>query len=329
MKRIFFFLLLFLSFNIYSQVFEINNFHLSITPTFGYTTGEILENLYQNKNESNPDSLRSLLEWDKKHLSYGFDIESQYKKLHLDFSFRTSIPSNYGEMKDSDWMNISNLDMKTNYSVGTNKIKENYDFVLSTKYDFFTTNNFSISPVIQAQYRFDSFSREKNAKGWYGDSNWTTDGNYHWWYDKESMIFPSINPKTGKTRKILGIDYTQQSIFIWSGLNLNFVIKRLSFGFDFMLSPFTYFYAKDTHKGASTDSIYKEYAKNYFSSYKFALHFNYALSKMLDLTLNASHLLTATIKGEYYDDGVLNEFQKIGLSVQESSITLGCKIKIF
>lgn len=326
MKRTFIFLcLLIFPFSLSAQLFHTQDFHLSLEPAFSYSVGVLNESIYHSQNTKKKISL---LEWERKVWMYGFRLDASFRKFHLKGGFESAIPTSSGEMRDSDWLNYSDYSMKTTYSVGTNYADRNFDSFLSFSYDFEPAAGLSLSPEAQIQYSFDSFHREKGAEGWYGHSDYSSDGKNHWWYEDEAAHFPSVNPETGKTRKLAGIDYYRHSLYLWAGLSLAFSFSRFHAGLSFLISPFTYLSAEDRHHTAGDDNVFHEIQEDYFTSYKLDLNLSYTLSECFDLTLSGSLLIVSDIRGELYEDWTENKYQASGGGSQAGTIRLGCRIKV-
>lgn len=327
MTRIFFLLILLFVFSpVSAQIFEREDFHLSLEPTFAYSSGVLTESLYHS---TDTNKKISLLEWERKVWLYGLKIGGNFKKFHFNAGVESSIPTKSGKMRDSDWLNTADYAMKTTYSVGTNYADENFDSAISFSYRFEPCDGFFVSPMAQAQYSFDSFYRKKGANGWYGQSEWSSDGKKHWWYEDEAQEFPSLNPETGKTRKLAGIDYYRHSFFAWAGLSLGFQIRRFYADFTFLASPFTYLSAEDRHHTAGEDNVFHEIQQDFFASYKFNLSLAYEISRYFDVTLDGTFLFSADIVGDLYLGWSKNVDQPSSAGTQIGSIRLGFTVKIF
>ncbi|MCR4822972.1 MAG: omptin family outer membrane protease [Treponema sp.] len=315
-----------LNFSLSAQIFQSKDFHLSLEPSISYSKGVLNESIYHSTDTSKKISL---LEWEKELFFYGLKIDGSFKNLHLKAGFESSIPTASGEMRDSDWISTVNYDMKTTYSVGTNYADQNFNSSLALSYDFEVGQGFFISPEIQANYLFDSFYREKGAKGWYGHSDYSSDGKNHWWYEEEAQEFPYVNTTTGKTRKLAGIDYFRHTFYLWTGLTLAFRYRRLYSALSFLVSPYTYFSAEDRHHSSGEDKVYHSIQEDCFTSYKAGLKIVYGLSRYFDLTLNASILFAREITGDLYYEWSKYKFQPSGSSTKETCLSLGCRVKIF
>lgn len=334
-KLIFFISIFFLSFFANSQIFNSNqisniDIHLNIEPTFCYTNGTLGESVFRSRPKSKKISF---LEWDRKFFTYGGKINFQIKNFFLQADFLTSIPENSGKMQDSDWLNASDYSMKTNYSVGTNYAQNNYDFSVLFKYNFKPLSCLLVSPLVQAQYLYDSFARE-NCEGWYSDGK-------HYWNDESSTYYPYYNSETGKTYKLAEIDYVRQSFFSWIGIatRLNFS-EKFNVGFSVLMSPFAYFYSVDAHFSQNSDkSLYKNYYRqrqnSYFNYLKMNIESTFVLTKVLDLSLGFSTLFyfrtekgdlfyKTSYKGEKYE----NLGQKSSSDIKNINFLVGIKVKI-
>lgn len=139
-----------------------NSFQLSIEPTFSYTNGTLYESIYRSADKSKKISL---LEWERKIFMCGTNINAEYRNFFIDFGFSTSFPDiTSGEMRDSDWQNPYDYNMKTTYSEGINYAEKNYDAAASIGYKFRLAEKFFLAPKIQCQYLYDSFYRKKEQK---------------------------------------------------------------------------------------------------------------------------------------------------------------------
>ncbi len=308
-----------------------HDFSISIAPTIGYSQGVLNEILYHSRDTSKKISL---LEWERNVWLYGLDISTSYKRFHADLSASSALPLCTGQMGDSDWLNTNDYTMKTTYSVGEIESEGNYDFSVSLSFDVLKIRDFYLSPVISAQYDFDSFSREKNVEGWYGQSEYSSDGKNHNWYDDEAKHFPTeyywSEEKQKYVRRVLGgIDYYRHSFFSWIGLKSGFTVKKFNMDFQALIAPFIYFSAEDTHHGASSDSVYHLIQYGYFSYFKFSSSLFYSLNTNVSLGITCQLLSGKTIKGDLYSDWYLIESQPSGANTFEVTTQLSCKIKLY
>lgn len=336
MKTIYakFFVFFLLLTSMHSQIFSAKDkksFHMNIEPIFSYSNGTLNETIYRSADKAKKISL---LEWERKFFMYGVNINAEYKNFFIDFGLLTSFRNvKSGEMRDSDWQNPSDYNMKTTYSVGANYAEENYDASISMGYKIKPVKNFFIAPKIQFQYMYDSFYRKKGAEGWYGQAEskfGSLDGKYHWWYEKEARKYPYMDPETGKTWTLAGIDYERQSLFAWAGFSTSAKIYNFSASVDLLCSPFTYFYAEDRHHtGTSENNVYHEIQYDFFSSYKISLGLNYEISRFFTINFGTDFLISKNIKGDLYIDWAKLENQSSGASFKTENIKLGCKIMIF
>lgn len=317
-------------------------FHFSVAPAFSYASGHLGEYLYYSKFDDDSKKA-SYLSWDKKLFLYGAEIQASCSRIHFDASFLTSVripgfSPKSGIMSDSDWKNTSDYSMKTTYSVGDNKAVENYSVVSGVYYDFDVLENLSLSPMISFQYDYDSFSRE-DAEGWYSDGK-------HWWHDESSVHYPRVNPETGKKQYLAPIDYYRHSIYTWAGIKARYKIcRKADFSFDFLASPFSYFYSIDTHWAKNSEKQwygkhYRQIQTAYFPSLpalKMNARLSFALSRFFDLNIFASGLLCLKVsrgtwfsdcfqdskQDDFYDSG-----QDSGATMQYFSLGIGIKVKV-
>ncbi len=306
------------------------DFSLSLTPFVAHSEGGLNEILYHSRDNSKKISL---LEWDRNVWLYGAAAECSLSRFHAEFQADSAVQINCGEMKDSDWLNTLDYSMKTTYSVGDIDSTGNYDLSLSLSFDALKTEGFFIAPVFSAQYSYDSFSRGRDARGWYGHSEYSSDGKNHNWYDEEAAQFPSeyywSEEKQKYVRKRLGgIDYYRHSFFSWAGIKVGFSAYRFSFVFDALVSPFVYFSSEDVHHGSSSDSIYHAIQTGNFAYSKISSKIAFSINKRFDIVSKISFLFGKTLVGDLYSDWYLITDQPSGADIFESTLYLGCRIKI-
>lgn len=328
-------------FSVSAQFFssDKSGFHISVEPTISYSDGNFGEYLYYS---SPSDKKISYLEWDKEIFLFGVNVETSYKNLHFDFGFASSVfDQSSGQMQDSDWLNTKDYSMKTTYSVGENEAVQNYEVNARIHYEFKTTSWLSFSPAVSFKYNFDSFERH-SAEGWYGQGSYSSDGKNHNWYDDEAQHFPytywSDEKNRFVTRKLAGIDYYRHSFFTFFGVSSTIIPHpRFSFDVDFLLSPFSYFYAVDTHHSQSFNKHYRMIQFSYFNVLALGLRANFSLNKNFDFSLGTNYLFSFEIaRGTLFSDtfsdvkqdNFYNTGQDSGATLENFTVLLGCKIKI-
>lgn len=300
---------------------------LSVTPVFGFMNGTLDEIIYR----SFSDKKISLLEWEKKYFYGGGKIDFSIGNFNSKIQFTSNVHKGFGEMRDSDWLNPFNPLMKTTYSVGDVESRNNFNTEVEFSYDFKVAPKIHILPVFQFQYAFDYFYRNKYAEGWYGQSEYSSDGEDHFWYDEEAKKFPYTyyNETEGKykTVRLAPISYYRHSYFVWYGAKVKFDFsEKLKSSFAAFYSPFSYFESLDTHFGSNTK--YKMIQKNYFSQFKFLWNVNYDFTKRLSLDFSLQMIFDRISKGNLIVGGDLSS-QKSSSTVTEFSSVLGLKIKLF
>ncbi len=331
-KPIFKFFVIFLNlFSFFS--FAENPLHVTLEPHFGFSSGEICEYLYDN---SETARLLSKLEWERNLFLYGAEARISLNRFYLSADFSASIPKNFGDMKDSDWMNDSNHAMKTTYSKGQNNALENYVADLEFGVDFFPFNSYEekklvLTPFAGFHYSYDSFER-KDAEGWYGQSKNSSDRRTHWWFEDEAEHLPNTywNDSEGRyvTRKLAGISYERNfySIFLGSRISLK-VSDRITFSLGLAFSPYSYSEVKDIHYG-NNPRHYKEVQKSYWNTTKISSGIAFSLSKRLEATVGANLFYSGLAKGSYLREGIKDSAYKTGGSQFSMSARIGVRVKI-
>ena len=322
-----------------------NDFHISVEPVISYSTGHLGEIMYHS---SPSDKKISYLEWERDIFLFGANILVSYKNLHVEGGIASSVfDQNSGIMEDSDWLNTNDYSMKTTFSTGDNEAVENYEANFSVSYDFDMTEWLTFSPVLNVRYYYDSFER-RSADGWYTGTKYSSDGQYHWWYDNDSTHFPySVwSEEKGRyvTYKLGGIDFYRYSFFTLFGFKAKFSpFKRLNIDFSVLLSPFSHFYAVDSHtaQDSTTKEKYKKHYRqiqfSYFNVLSLGIGANFYLNKIFDISLRTNYLFNFDVaRGTLYadtfygvrQDGYHNTGQDSGMEFENFTVSLGCKIKI-
>ncbi len=341
-------------FSLFLIIFPLNakvhgqgNFNFDIEPSVSYTNGTLGEIFYQSK-LNDESRKRSYLEWDRNIFMFGINLLGSFKNFHADLGFSSSIfNQNSGKMGDSDWLNIYDYSMKTTYSTGTNEAVSNYEAFIKMYYDFKTDLKFKFSPIIGLRYNFDSFERQ-SAEGWYGQSSYTSDGQMHWWSDDEAQHLPYTYWSDEKNKYVtvgLGpIEYYRHSLLTFFGVKAEFSpVSRFSMNFNILLSPFSYFYAVDSHTAQDSDTkkLFKKHYRmiqfSYFNVLNLGAGINYAAGKNITLTLNTDYLFTLqAARGTLYADtfeGIKenrfrNSGQDSGLILENFSVCFGLRLKL-
>lgn len=296
----------------------------------GITSGSLGEYLYTSSN----DRIISYLEYEEKPLiKVNPEAGIEIGHFGLQFSADYFLPLQCGHLYDSDWKEEN---IKTNYGIFENYGKSNYRLSFSLMYNFSLTDKMQISPVLSAEYRYNSFSA-KNGYGWYGDSENSKTGKNTEWND-EAAVYKNLS----------GIEYFRSSIFILTGLVQTFSFNKLDFSLSFLISPYSYFYSQDTHRDdfAENDFDSQEYSVIYlqngiFSSFNFDLKCIYKITQNLSLSASVNAFFTPIILGRtftnYYSGEAFGAFsdreewielkQKSGIDFKEISFDFGIIIK--
>jgi len=301
----------------------------SVEPTFAYSKSMLNEIFYQSTDKSKK---RSLLEWERNIFLYGINTHLKYKKFSTSLSLESSVRGECGSMYDSDWLNLNDYNMKTTYSWGANNAEENYNTNLIFKYKMYEYKNFFFSPSIAFQYQYDSFSRKLGAQGGYGQSEYSSDHQDHWWYEEEAKKYPTerywSEEKQAYVREGIGqIDYSRHSVFLWTGIDIGYSNKYLNFLFNTSVSPFIYFSAADTHHGKTGNETYHQIQDSNFTAVKFTFLASVFLSKNLEFNTKLLYISTKTLRGDLYYGWAKNRLQDSGASYNEKKIQVGLKYR--
>jgi len=330
MKKVWALLLLFA----FSPLFALEECALSLEGKVGCTCGQLIDRLYERTYE---DRLMSALRYDRNFFLAGLAVKTRLDRFHFDTSFSFGLPTDScGQMDDSDWMNSSNPQMKTTYSVGDNALLQSYDGEVSLSFDFFPFNSkeesfFIISPLLSAQYQYDSFERSQ-AEGWYGQYNHSSDRKHHWWYEEESAHYPYTywSEEEGRyiTKKLAGISYIRHTVLLWTGFKVQSqVSKKLLLSLSAATAPFVFFSFTDTHHGSETEYAGNQYS--YFQALKIECGGNVSLSKRCDLSLSATFFYLPELFGSFFVNDEYDKTYETSTRLYTFTTQAGIEFKLF
>ncbi len=313
-----------------------------VTPAVNYSRTKIDEVFYR-KNDSN--NKVSLLSWDRNIFLYGANIGCELNNFEAEIGFYSSIfGQNCGKMHDYDWLNENDLSMVTTYSVGDNEACKNYEAFFETDWNIPVVKGFSILPAFQVQYSYDSFKREKNAKGWYGDYQGIYDENGILikvikrqepvaWNDPDALKFPYRRWDETNQRYMKGvieeIDYKIHSVNIWTGLKLKTDYKKMSFNIRTLVALFTYNFSEDFHYVKNDKNVFHLIQIDYFKNFKIGIDAAYNLTDEISLLTAFDAYSCGMLKGDLYSGWSRTLSQKSGNEFSGYVVKTGLKIKLF
>ena len=249
MKRAYLVIIIFISLNFsaLAQQAEKKGYNFTIGYSTGMISGTSEEIVYWDSGTN--DKLSQLL-WDIKPLSYvGLDLhfirknpqgESNnstgfFSNFFTNVSMKFGIPGNTGYIEDRDWMNPSNLNYVTHFSVHNNFTKAALLIDIDIGKLYSLNEKIRIKPFISYSYMYYSWA----ARGGYGEYDKYFSGNYehHDFPPDDDMILYKQN-----------WHIFSPGISMLGDFNKNFNIEVY-----FKISPAVYVVAKDTHLYESGD----------------------------------------------------------------------------
>ncbi len=272
----------------------------------------------------------------------GARINLGLKNLNISFTgFEGLTQENSGVMKDSDWLNNNMPSVKTTYSIGNCYGDKNFLTSLLCSWDISLCSGLKLIPVTEAEYKYDSFHRNRGAKGWYGDYKGIYDDNGRLikvikrdppvsWNDADALEFPYRRWDESKGRYLNGtidrIDYKKHTIQMWTGLNVMFYKDSFTMVTGFSVLPFAYYSAEDSHYVYTDKNILHMIQTDYFNGFKFSLKLQYTLFDFTRLYFEAESLNAGISSGDLYSGWSKSREQKSGSSEQILSVKAGVKI---
>ena len=294
-------------------------FHLAFEPYFACVFGQLDEYVFQKYNGE--WERLSLLEWEEKpRWEYGMRVGSSYKKVHLDLHIASSFTAPSGEMRDSDWQNMSDWSMKTNYSVSDNKISSYLNFGGSVGFAFSPWEKMTLMPLFEVGYSNLLF-KAYGGEAWYG----TNTTPFCSW-DSPNAVHSTFEGNI--------IDYDRWSIYTYLGMVCSFMpIDRLALDFFLGASPYTYAESMDIHHLRSLR--FKDITNSVFKHFKGNATVRYSFNDVFTLGLSLDGYLVTQDRGDtWYSTKKSNSFKKIedeqgGIAAREAAVSLFLRMYVF
>ncbi len=256
-----FFLIFFSSFAIFA--FSLNPLKssenravFSFSPSIGSTYGVMNEYVFDTS--TGKDIKLSELNWDVIPICFvGLGANVSYSIFDFSFYAMNYFGSASASMRDSDWQNFSDRNMKTNYSISENTINKAFAFGTDFKVLAIKNRFVDFKGMLSLEYTFFDFSA-RNGYGWYGDRSHTKLPMDVAWNDPKAMFYG--------VGKLSGIDYQRSHFFTWTGLELCFSpIRFVTLSASFSVSAFSLVSSLDTHYGKTS---YYDRSLSFFSGIK-------------------------------------------------------------
>ena len=293
-------------------------------PKTGISYRILGEHLYSKPKLQNQ---RSYLEWQQPALfSTGIELGFFWNKIQTSASFNYYFPLTYGYMHDLDWAG----DIQTNYGFFRNTALQNYDVSLQISYSFNLPKQFTLSPLVEISYSYDSFSADQGI-GYYGDHEHSKTG-YNVSWDSEDA----------KKYKLSGITYFRQALYTYIGLQTSCTINNWQFNLSLATTPYSQFYSEDFHSDEKEDNNDMRYYmlilnRNFFGVYKGEISCTYIFSNRLSLSGSLFAAICPPLLGETASASYWNEHDTelmysymgkfSGASLKNLAFTLGVIIQ--
>lgn len=238
----------------------------SFSPSIGSTYGVMNEYVFDTS--TGKDIKLSELNWDVIPICFvGLGANVSYSIFDFSFYAMNYFGSASASMRDSDWQNFNDRNMKTNYSISENTINKAFAFGTDFKVSAIKNRFVDFKGTLSLEYTFFDFSA-RNGYGWYGDRAHTKLPMDVAWNDPRAMFYG--------VGKLSGIDYQRSHFFTWTGLEFCFSpIRFVTLCASFSVSAFSFVSSLDTHYGKTS---YYDRSQSFFSGmkqdYSLFLHFS-------------------------------------------------------
>jgi len=302
----------------FTQEEQTASYAVSICPQFGFLYGQAEEIVYPSDTKA---ELLSQLLWDIKPVFY-YGLAMDFSRARpmdrwgffSNFSLKSGIPGNSGNMEDRDWQSIENTNL-TNYSIHDNVTNNLLFLDFSAGVSFPLKRILLMKTYLTVSYTHFSF---------YGENGY---GIYARETPPKSGIFASIDdnpqkiPFNGKV-----INYTQDWLIIAPGVSLGYYFNdRFYTELVFQISPLIFCDDLDEH--LETGYKFRDYMwGGIFLEPGF--HFSWFASKRFELSLGVSWRYISKTSGETYTKETSADFYTragtagAGLSVIDTGLCL-------
>lgn len=274
-----------------------NKNDFSLSPHSGACIGQLQEYLYSG------DELVSLLEWPEMPLFYaGFCACVRFNLLSFYLDFDCSLPFSFGKMHDYDW------EGGLLYSHTAHPLKKSQRYVLAfgTSYEFLISEKVIVFPELQLNCFYNSFEADSGR-----------------------------GIRRNREIKVYGIDYLRHSLYLMAGTGIRFELPHdFYIKTDILISPFTFQYCYDYHKGVKHPFSTYEYQTGFFSKYKIGLSAGLKINEYFSLNLFSAVLFGFPDKGKIYSDYYSEQIELIsdqrgGSGIFEAKFGVSADFKLF
>lgn len=273
---------------------KVDGWQFTAEPLFGARVGQCKEIVWSNKS-SGGKYLLSELVYDMLPAWYvGANVGARYKRFELNFLSKFFLPSKTGHLEDSDWQNLSDHSMKTDFSRHTLFLKSSgglpgYEFELASAFNFYPTSFLTLAPTLSFDAQYMSF-KAKDGTGWYG------------WHMPKPKLYPYDDPDHRDITNYDGenvIDYELYNLFIWTGLRADFApTSKIKLTLASELALFWAMIDFDRHLTNHKNFIDITYSAFYAFRQTFKAEFK--IKKFFSVCQKTSVLFTGKSEGESY-----------------------------
>jgi len=307
---------------VFSQEEQTASYAFSISPQFGFIYGQAEEIVYPSPKDNYKAELLSQLLWDIKPVFY-YGLAMDFSRAQpmtrwgffSNFSLKSGIPRNSGDMEDRDWMSKENTAL-TNYSIHDNITKQLFLFDASAGFSFPLKHILLMKTYLTVSYMHVDFSSQN---GYYIYAPPLGDGKYA----------PIDNaPKIPIDGKV--INYTQEWFIITPGVSVGYHLNtRFYAELVFHISPLISCHDFDEH--LTRNLQFRDFMR-YGIFIEPGFRFFYRLGERLELSMNCSWRYIGGTRGETYlkrmDSSTWSQEGEAGagLSVIDTSLCLKVRL---
>lgn len=308
--KIFILTILFLQTSIFAQN---SFFKTDIKGSVGLRNALLNEFVYANNSVSGEQYYLSLLNWNLENSIYvGLNADLCFKKFHLAVDLKEFLPSTFGFMDDSDWLQdyyykTGNSSIKTNYSTHSIKFTQGFNAGLDLFYEITPITGLQINPKIGASYElYEIYGIDGTA--YYGNSS---NGGSNSYYAYNNSSHNTVSNFSGNIIKL-----KQEYIFTWIGFSIKYQTpsQKLLFDISADISPWLYVISLDSHLKRSPIVYYLDKGYAVFGAARATVAATYTLSDFLKFRFGITGLFTKEIEcddyisqesetGKYYNSG--------------------------
>ena len=290
--------ILFLIFAFAGKICAFEIFQFSVAPKYALQNGQLNEYVICPNGH-----VESELNWPLEQISLlGFNASLGWEMFLLETDCLWGIPKASGTMLDSDWLNSSDLSMKTNYSESSNSLDSLCNLKLKLGVNIKTWDFLHIIPYAGVSYSRMAFTANGGTY-WYGRPSDTGLSDY--------VPYNSSDAKTGSFDSLGDVITYEREMFNYNiGVKARYnFLTRFTVSIDFSASAFSQINSIDHH--IITSYYYLDQMQGWFKCFDFAAEADVKIWRGLSAGLSFDMTIINQIQGiDYVKTGTSTTYNR-------------------